>query len=486
MGAPAADTETLHYLLAGPNEQQKLDIARHIGRKLELPLLVINLERLAASEASFAEATLLAARTVRLFNALPFWVHGDVLGERGDPVADMGRLDSWIAAVDTIELAGTLLATAEARPAWAAPHSHRFVSLDFPTPDAAARRAMWADQLAPRGLTLHEEDATLLAEAFRFDGAAIERAVARAAAASRWRDPEQPRLRPHDLFAGARAQATKALPRYATRIEPAYTWEDIVLPADQLQHLRELCDRVRHRQTVLDVWGFARKLPLGKGVAALFAGPPGTGKTMGAQVIGAALGGLDLYRVEIPAVVSKYIGETEKALEQVFREAQGTSAILFFDEADALFGRRTEVKDAHDRYANIEVSYLLQALESYDGLTILATNFQHNLDAAFVRRLAFIVNFPYPEEPERRAIWQRCWPATTPLADLDVDFLARQFKLTGGDIRNAAISAAFAAAADGGRVTMTHVIRGIKREYQKLGRVCSQSDFGGYFALMEN
>jgi len=206
---------------------------------------------------------------------------------------------------------------------------------------------------------------------------------------------------------------------------------------------------------------------------------------MGAQVIAAALGGLDLYHVEIPAVVSKYIGETEKALAQVFREAQGTSAILFFDEADALFGKRSEVKDAHDRYANIEVAYLLQALENYDGLAILATNFRHNMDEAFVRRLAFIVNFPYPEEAERRRLWERGWPAATPLGDdLDVGFLARQFKLTGGDIRNAALAAAYAAAANGGRVTMKHVIRGVGREYQKLGRVCADSEFGPYYELL--
>ncbi|TMD51849.1 MAG: ATP-binding protein, partial [Chloroflexi bacterium] len=184
-------------------------------------------------------------------------------------------------------------------------------------------------------------------------------------------------------------------------------------------------------------------------------------------------------------VVSKYIGDTEKALDQLFREAQGTSAILLFDEADALFGKRTEVKDAHDRYANIEVAYLLQALEAYEGLTILATNFRHNMDDAFVRRLAFIVDFPYPEEAERRQMWARGWPRATPLAlDLDIEFLARQFKLTGGDIRNAALAAAFGAVANGGRVTMAHVIRGVGREYQKLGRVCAESDFGPYFELL--
>jgi hypothetical protein len=472
----------LHVLLVGANERLKLDVARRAAVDLEVPLLVIDLEQLSRLETPFAETVLRAARTVRLLGALPLWIRGDALGAGAE--CD-GRCDAWLDALDAMDMPGALLASPEPSAKWAAPRSARFVTLEFPVPDAGQRRELWSHHVVSLGVQLGGDDVTLLAEAFRFDGGSVEGAAGRALGAARWRDPDHPRVTREDLFAAARAQATRALPRFATRVEAAYSWDDIVLPADQMRQLRELCDRVRHRRQVLDTWGFARRLPLGKGVAALFAGPSGTGKTMGAQVIAAALGGLELYRVEIPAVVSKYIGETEKALDQVFREAQGTSAILFFDEADALFGRRSEVKDAHDRYANIEVSYLLQALEGYDGLAILATNFRHNLDEAFVRRLAFIVNFPYPEEVERRLIWQRCWPAAVPQSDdVDVDFLANQFKLTGGDIRNAALAAAFAAAADGGRVTMAHVIRSVRREYQKMGKVCAESDFGPYFALL--
>ena len=201
-------------------------------------------------------------------------------------------------------------------------------------------------------------------------------------------------------------------------------------------------------------WGFGRKLAQGKGVTALFAGPSGTGKTMAAEVIAGELG-LDLYKIDLAGVVSKYIGETEKNLDRIFAAAEDANAILFFDEADALFGKRSEVRDAHDRYANIEIAYLLQKMEEYDGVAILATNLRSNLDEAFVRRLAFTVHFPFPDEADRRRIWRGIWPAATPLAaDVDLDFLAAQFKLSGGNIKNIALAAAFLAAADGRPVAM--------------------------------
>jgi SpoVK/Ycf46/Vps4 family AAA+-type ATPase len=471
--------------LAGPNQRAKLDLLREAAGRLGRRLLLIDLDRLAQSEISWTEAILLSARTARLRDALPVWTRGEPGGCRS-PEAQGSPIDDWVRALAAMDIQTGILCTAELRAEWAMTADRSFIRLEFPLPDSRSRSSIWARQLKTLGLALDIRETALLAETFRLDAEGIDRAAARAVALAHWRDLDHPRPGREDLLAGARAEAARVLPRYATRLTPAYEWDDIVLPPDQFRQLEELCERVRHRGMVLNEWGFSRRLPLGTGIAALFAGPSGAGKTMAAQVVAAALGGLDLYRVEIPAVVSKYIGETEKALEQVFREAEGTSAILFFDEADALFGRRTEVKDAHDRYANIEVSYLLQALEAYDGLTILATNFQHNLDDAFVRRLAFIVNFPYPEEAERRAIWQRCWPVATPLSsDLDVAYLA-QFKLTGGDIRNAALSAAFAAAADGGRVTMPHIVRGIRREYQKLGRACADSDFGTYVAAVQN
>ncbi len=207
----------------------------------------------------------------------------------------------------------------------------------------------------------------------------------------------------------------------------------------------------------------------------LFAGPPGTGKTMSAQIIAAELG-LDLYKIDLSTIISKYIGETEKNLGHIFSEAESSNAILFFDEADALFGKRSEVRDSHDRYANVEISYLLQRMETYDGVTILATNLRANLDEAFTRRLQFAVDFPFPEEADRLRIWQGLLPPRMPRAELDLPLLARRYKLSGGNIRNIIMSAAYLAGANGGIVTMDHLLHGTRRELQKMGRLIAESD----------
>lgn len=257
----------------------------------------------------------------------------------------------------------------------------------------------------------------------------------------------------------------------ARRIEPRYGWDDLVLPDDQKAMLRELVATVQHRRKVLGEWGVGRKLASSDGVTALFAGPPGTGKTMAAEVIARALG-VALYKIDLSAMVSKYIGETEKNLERIFSEAERTDAILFFDEADALFGKRSAVQDAHDRYANIEISYLLQRMEAYNGVTILATNLRANLDEAFTRRLAFAVDFPFPETSDRLRIWQTLFPAELPRAPkLDFAEMARRYRLSGGGIRNIIVSAAYLAASNGGQVTMEHLAHGARREMQKMGRL---------------
>ncbi len=267
----------------------------------------------------------------------------------------------------------------------------------------------------------------------------------------------------------------------ARRIRPHRTWLDLVLPPDQEGQLRELAGRHRRRGTVYGEWGFS-PLP-STGVVALFAGPSGTGKTLAAEVVAGDLG-LDLYKVDLSAVVSKYIGETEKNLERIFDAAAAGDLVLFFDEADALFGKRSEVSDAHDRYANIEVAYLLQRLEAYDGMVVLATNLQRNIDPAFSRRICVAVDFTAPEEPQRRAIWERALPATAPVGDLDLDFLARQFKVTGGVITGAVLGAAFRAAEDGSPITMEHVVLSLRREFQKLGRLRTEAEFGPWFDLV--
>ncbi|MEV5987442.1 ATP-binding protein [Streptomyces sp. NPDC052051] len=291
-------------------------------------------------------------------------------------------------------------------------------------------------------------------------------------------------LHPDHVRAGARAQNAAGLDRLARRIEPAVTWSDLVLPPDTLTQLRELTARARHRDRVLGEWGMRPGGGRGRGVSALFAGDSGTGKTMSAEVIAADLG-LDLYTVDLATVIDKYVGETEKNLERIFSEAAGINGVLLFDEADAIFGKRSEVKDAHDRYANVESAYLLQRMETFDGLAILATNLRANLDDAFTRRLDLVIDFPVPDATQRRALWDRCLGPVLPrTADLDLDFCANSFELAGGNIRSVAVTAAYLAAESGAPVTMTDLIHAIQREYQKLGRLTLASEFGPYMSLL--
>ena len=265
------------------------------------------------------------------------------------------------------------------------------------------------------------------------------------------------------------------LDNLAQRLEIKATWEDIVLPPEELDLLHQITEQVRQRSIVYDQWGFRSKMNRGMGISVMFAGESGTGKTMAAEVIANDLQ-LNLYRIDLSAVVSKYIGETEKNLRKLFDAAEDGGAILFFDEADALFGKRSEVKDSHDRYANIEINYLLQRLEAYRGLAILATNIKNALDAAFVRRLRFVVNFSFPGVMERKALWEKVFPPDTPIEDLDFQKLAK-FNLTGGNVHNIAINAAFLAAKAGTPVTMKIVLSAARTEFRKLERPINEADF---------
>ncbi len=269
--------------------------------------------------------------------------------------------------------------------------------------------------------------------------------------------------------------ADQSLLGLAQRIEPMATWEDLVLPPAQIALLREIAGQVRQLATVYETWGFASRSQRGLGISALFVGESGTGKTMAAEVLANELG-LPLYRVDLSAVVSKYIGETEKNLRRVFDAAEAAGVILLFDEADALFGKRSEVKDSHDRYANIEVSYLLQRMESYAGLAILTTNFKSALDPAFLRRIRFVVTFPFPDAGQRAEIWRRIFPQQTPLDGVDIGRLTR-LSVAGGHIRNIAVNAAFLAADAGEPVSMVHLLRAARREYAKLEKPFNEGEF---------
>jgi SpoVK/Ycf46/Vps4 family AAA+-type ATPase len=289
---------------------------------------------------------------------------------------------------------------------------------------------------------------------------------------------------PEELDLGARQASSSRLGELAARLPPGFRWEDLVLPERQVELLQSISAYLRHRDRVLSDWGYDKSVARTQGLKVLFAGESGTGKTMAAQVLAAQLG-LEIFRVDLATIVSKYIGETEKNLDRIFGAAEGSNAILFFDEADALFGKRSEISDSHDRYANIEVAYLLQRMEGYAGAVILATNFRRNIDDAFVRRLDFVIDFPFPEVEDRKRIWRLLLPAEAPLADdLDLDFLATQFKLSGGAIRNCSLSAAFQAADDNGVIEMRHLVRAVAQEYGKQGRLTLEADFERFHEII--
>ena len=313
-------------------------------------------------------------------------------------------------------------------------------------PSGEATAQEWADVFGPDTPRLHRlraERLDAVRRALPGTGGDLERAVTRV--------------------------ATGRLDQLATRLRPRRMWHDLVLPEDDLDHLRELVSRYRHRSIVHDDWGFT-PVP-SAGLVAMFSGPSGTGKTLSAEVIASDLG-LDLFTVSVDRLVSKYIGETEQNLEAVFTAAEGAEIVLFFDEADAIFGKRSEVSDARDRYANLEVSYLLQRLERYDGLVVLATNFGQNIDQAFLRRIDVSVEFALPNADDRLRLWRTCLPDRAPVAaGVDLEALADAFDLTGGSIRKSALQAAFLAAEPGSAIDDDLLRQAIRREYQKLGRL---------------
>lgn len=290
----------------------------------------------------------------------------------------------------------------------------------------------------------------------------------------------------YTIYKACIEQIENALNKKASLIEIVYKWKDIVLPDEPRQLLREVCNQVLYRHEVMEGWGFREKMPYGRGISVICSGPPGTGKTMSAQVIAGELN-LELYKIDLSQIISKYIGETEKNLNEIFSEAKKSNAILFFDEADALFGKRSAVNDSKDRYANIEVSYLLQKIEEYDGITILATNYLNNIDKAFLRRISYIITFPFPDKVARKSIWEKSFPARCPLGDdLDFDFLADIFEISGGNIKNVVLNSAYMAAAEGTPVNMRFIIRAVRYELYKLDKLLLKEDLREFAYLMED
>jgi hypothetical protein len=442
--------------------------ATAVGALAELgrPAIALDLTRLARAGDPAVVAAAAAREALLRGGGLVAWPVEQVSASRPDVVTVLASADSPVLLCGGVTW----------DPLWASRHP---VMVDSPAPAGGERAALWRTELDRVGPTAAGLDLARLVDHLALGPTQVRRAVRTAATTARLRDGV---IDADDLRRGVRAQNAAGLERLARRTEPEVGWDDLVLTPTVRRALVDLAARARHRDRVLTQWRMRRGGGRGRGVIALFAGDSGTGKTMSAEVIAGDLG-LDLYTVNLATVVDKYIGETEKNLERIFTEAAGVNAVLFFDEADAIFGKRSDVKDAHDRYANIESAYLLQRLETFDGLAVLATNLRANIDDAFVRRLDAIIDFPAPTAELRRWLWERCLASPLPTADdLDLSFLAESFELAGGNIRSASTTAAYLAAGAGTAVSMHQVITAVEQEYRKLGRLVLEREFGRFYS----
>ncbi len=438
--------------LTGDDTHGQQDVAAAIAAHLGVGLYRLRGADLPAAPSEQAALAVLWAREAALLGCGLLVTH-----EEGDANAVLARL---VARID-----GLVIVAGRDAPAWDGDALHYSVE----RPDVPERRRLWEAALGPRAQALAPALDTLASQ-YRLGARRIFEIADCACSGNLEQDIAV-------LHRASRGEAP-AIPGLAQRIDTRACWEDLVLPEPQRLTLQQIAVHARHRLRVHHDWGFAAKSERGLGIATLFWGDTGTGKTLAAEVLANELG-LALYRIDLSAVVSKYIGETEKNLRKLFDAAEDAGAILLFDEADALFGKRSEVKDSHDRYANIEVSYLLQRMEAYSGLAILTTNHKAALDSAFQRRLRFVVHFPFPDQVQREGIWRAIFPPDAPLDSINYANLAR-LGVTGGSIRNIAIDAAFRAAELAGPISMEHLLHAARHEAAKGERPMSDSETRGW------
>jgi ATPase family protein associated with various cellular activities (AAA)/winged helix domain-containing protein len=442
--------------LVGPDPISKQLIAFRAASALGRQLYLLSADALPASHAELESLSRLWQRESIL---LPLALYLDAQEIDINPADHSAPVQRFLARTDGVMFFGT-------REIWSRLARANF-SIEVDKPTTAEQQAAWNSVLGDRSPELARQ----LAAQFNLNVITIHQI-----AQGTLNDPEiEDEIFARNIWEASANSTRPRMDALAQRLDPKATWDDLVLPAEQTTLLHQIAEQVKQRHTVYEDWGFAAKMNRGLGISTLFSGESGTGKTMAAEVIANALH-LNLYRIDLSAVVSKYIGETEKNLRRLFDVAEDGGALLFFDEADALFGKRSEVRDSHDRYANIEINYLLQRMEAYRGLAILATNMKSALDQAFLRRLRFIVNFPFPSPSERKLIWQKVFPAQVPKDELDYERLGR-FNITGGNIHSIALNTAFMAAQTNSKVTMPMVLSATRTEFRKLEKPISEAEF---------
>lgn len=471
---PEGDETGKHvFWLYGKAYEDKKSTVLSICEEFSLPLLTADLEDIFFEQDQRALLKNIF-REAALQSAIVFFTGGDRLYAGDDRSEFLKR--SLLKIISELSWATFISAETIWMPGDTDGRYHWY-PFEFKLPVFAERRKIWADTV--NGAGIPESEIDIISGRFNFSETQIKNAVFYA---KKFLDSGE--LTIDNIYKACGLQSGQKLGAYSRKINNFYTWDDIVLPDDRSKQLREICNYIKHKHLVYFRWGFEKKLALGRGLNVLFSGPSGTGKTMAADIIAHELN-LEMYKVDLSSIVSKYIGETEKNLNRIFGETSSGNVILFFDEADALFGKRSEVKDAHDRYANIETNYLLQKMEEHEGIVVLATNFNKNLDEAFARRMHFTVDFPFPDDRQRELILRKIFPEDAPLADdIDYRFFSEKFKLTGGNIKNIALTAAFYAADESSEITMRHLILAVKREMQKLGKLCVKGDFGVYYDLL--
>ncbi|WP_409341916.1 ATP-binding protein [Paenibacillus sp. MBLB4367] len=490
----SADERDTVFLLHGPAGAGKKLQVKHFCNRYEQPLLLIDLKKLADEAAKskpfhewldlvFREAILLQA-VIAFTNvhALMPEEHTAEEQEASFVRGSWSRLDDLASGMGSFHGVVFLLSEKAWRPA-AFTGKGAFIEVPFAIPDALSRKSLW-ETFGAAYPAASEVDWGVVSGKFRLTPGSIRSALETARDLSEWNKGPGAEIGEDELYRACYLQVQHKLEKKAVRLTPRYAWDDVILPPEQKEQLRNACNQMKYRHVVYGEWGFDRKLSYGKGLSMLFAGPPGTGKTMSAEVIASELK-LDIYKIDLSQVISKYIGETEKNLQEVFQEAQLSNAILFFDETDALFGKRSEVKSSHDKYANVEVAFLLQKMEEYEGISVLATNYLQNIDEAFMRRLNYVIKYPFPDAEYREKIWRSMFPKEAPLADdVDFRFLGRTFQIAGGNIKNTVVSAAFLAAEHRTPIGMKHILKAAIHEIAKSGAMVLKEQLGVYNDLL--